>query len=109
MRGKIDTLIFTADSVKANSTNGRGTGNSVSFTSPQSDTQGISKDVAEKEIESEVPVENVERPVDLYKVTPIFMLIVYSLSELGACKVFREQLSFFTYEIVTPLQSEEHL
>lgn len=39
-----------------------------SLATPKSDAQGINKDVADKEIEVEVEVENVERPVDLYKV-----------------------------------------
>lgn len=68
VRSKIDTLIFTADSVKAKSVEETATENRDSFAIPQSVTQGVSKDVADKEIEVEVAVENVERPVDLYKV-----------------------------------------
>ncbi|KAF3437303.1 hypothetical protein FNV43_RR20056 [Rhamnella rubrinervis] len=58
MRSKIDTLIFTPDSVKARDRE---------ETAKPSRDQRISEDAAEKEIEVEVEVENVERPVDLYK------------------------------------------
>ena len=59
MRSKIDTLIFTPDSVKAR--------DREDTAKPTRDQIKI-EDVAEKEIEVEVEVENVERPVDLYKV-----------------------------------------
>ncbi|XP_024030764.1 G patch domain-containing protein TGH [Morus notabilis] len=66
-RSKIDTLIFTPDSIKTKNIEETVTENRDSFATPQSDTQGKSKDVADKELEVEVEVENVERPVDLYK------------------------------------------
>ncbi|XP_059453445.1 G patch domain-containing protein TGH isoform X2 [Corylus avellana] len=67
MRSKIDSLIFTSDSAKATKVEETVTVNRDSFPTPQSDAQGISQDIANKEIEAEVEVENVERPVDLYK------------------------------------------
>ena len=68
MRSKIDNLIFT-DSVKAKSIEETVTEDRVSFAKPHSDTQSISNDVANKDVEEvAVEVENVERPVDLYKV-----------------------------------------
>ncbi|PON62061.1 G-patch domain containing protein [Parasponia andersonii] len=67
MRSKIDTLIFTPDSVTAKNVEETTADNRDSFAIPQIDAQGISKDVSDKEIEVEVAVENVERPVDLYK------------------------------------------
>ena len=75
MRSKIDTLIFT-DSVKGKSIDETSTKDGVSFSKPHTNTQSISKDVADKEVE-EVPVEveNVERPVDLYKVISSFFLL----------------------------------
>ncbi|XP_050237818.1 G patch domain-containing protein TGH [Mercurialis annua] len=64
IRSKLDTLIFTSDSVKA--TTLKENGDHISFL--QSNTQEIRKDVADSEKEVEiVEVENVERPVDLYK------------------------------------------
>ncbi|XP_062116890.1 G patch domain-containing protein TGH [Humulus lupulus] len=64
-RSKMDTLIFTADSVKSKNVEGTTTENRDPYAIHQSDVQGIS--MADKEIEDEVVVENVERPVDLYK------------------------------------------
>lgn len=67
MRGKIDSLIFTPDSAKATKVEETVAANRDSFPTPQSDAQGINQDIANREIEAEVEVENVERPVDLYK------------------------------------------
>ncbi|XP_062159896.1 G patch domain-containing protein TGH [Alnus glutinosa] len=68
MRSKMDSLIFTSDSAKATKVEETVAANRDSFPTPQSDAQGISQDIANKEeIEAEVEVENVERPVDLYK------------------------------------------
>ena len=68
MRSKVDSLIFTPDTIKAKNIEETTTESRDSFAIPQSDAHGMSKDVADKEIEVEVAVENVERPVDLYKV-----------------------------------------
>ncbi|KAG2667261.1 hypothetical protein I3760_15G105100 [Carya illinoinensis] len=67
MRSKIDTLIFTSDSVKSTKVEETPTANRDSHPTPQFDVQGIRQDASSKEIEVEVEVENVERPVDLYK------------------------------------------
>nr|XP_023874748.1 G patch domain-containing protein TGH-like isoform X1 [Quercus suber]POE83129.1 g patch domain-containing protein tgh [Quercus suber] len=66
MRSKIDTLIFTSDSAKETKVEETIIANR-DFSMLQSDVHGISQDVAIKENEVEVEVENVERPVDLYK------------------------------------------
>lgn len=67
IRSKMDTLIFMPDSMKAKNID-ETVINRDSLATLKSDAQGINKDVADKEIEVEVEVENVERPVDLYKV-----------------------------------------
>ncbi|XP_021674990.2 G patch domain-containing protein TGH [Hevea brasiliensis] len=66
MRSKMDSLIFTSDSVKATKLEENVTANRDQVSLLQTDSQ-ISKDVADGEKEVEVQVENVERPVDLYK------------------------------------------
>lgn len=73
----MDSLIFTSDSAKATKVEETVAANRDSFPTPQSDAQGISQDIANKEeIEAEVEVENVERPVDLYKVISICSIII---------------------------------
>ncbi|KAL5748960.1 hypothetical protein ACOSQ2_026257 [Xanthoceras sorbifolium] len=67
IRSKMDSLIFMSDSVKPTKLEESDAVNKVPCTAPQSDVPGMSKNVAEKETEVEVEVENVERPVDLYK------------------------------------------
>lgn len=64
----MDSLIFTSDAVKASKVEEAVSTNRYQLSVLQSDTQEKSKDVADREIEDEVQVENVERPVDLYKV-----------------------------------------
>lgn len=66
IRSKMDSLIFMPDSMKAKNID-ETVINRDSLATPKSDAQGINKDVADKEVEVEVEVENVERPVDLYK------------------------------------------
>lgn len=61
----MDSLIFTSDTVKVAKV--EETVSAIADT--KSDAVKISKDEANKEIEVEVEVENVERPVDLYKVS----------------------------------------
>lgn len=68
MRSKMDSLIFTSDSVKTSKFEEIVTANRDQVSVLQTDTQEISKDVAHGKKEIEVQVENVERPVDLYKV-----------------------------------------
>lgn len=84
MRSKIDTLIFTSDSAKETKVEETIIANR-DFSMLQSDVQGISQDVAIKENEVEVEVENVERPVDLYKV---LLILSYCTCYL-IIKVFR--------------------
>ncbi|KAJ7956557.1 G patch domain-containing protein TGH [Quillaja saponaria] len=67
MRGKLDSLLFTSDSVKAAKMEEPATSKKDLLPVLQSDAQDISKNVAEIETEVEVEVGNVERPVDLYK------------------------------------------
>ncbi|KAM5571061.1 G patch domain-containing protein TGH [Rosa sericea] len=66
-KSKIETLIFTSDSVKATKEEETIIVKRDSYQMPQPEAQGISKDVADNESGGEVEVENVERPVDLYK------------------------------------------
>lgn len=68
MKSKMETLIFTSDSGKDTKAEEIVITKGVSFPVAQSDAEGLSKDVADKESEVEVEAENVERPVDLYKV-----------------------------------------
>jgi G patch domain-containing protein 1 len=73
----MDSLIFTSDSAKATIVEETVAANRDSFPTAQSDAQGISQDIANKEeIEAEVEVENVERPVDLYKVLSICSILI---------------------------------
>lgn len=68
MKSKMDTLIFTSDSVKATKEEETIVVKRDSYHMPQPEARGVSKDVADNESGGEVEVENVERPVDLYKV-----------------------------------------
>lgn len=63
-RSKMDSLVFTSDSVKSTTVD-----ETVTSKLPvaQLDPQQFSKDVNAREIEVNVEVEKVERPVDLYK------------------------------------------
>lgn len=67
MKSKMDTLIFTSDSVKATKEEETIIVKRDSYHMPQPEARGVSKDVADNESGGEVEVENVERPVDLYK------------------------------------------
>lgn len=67
MRSKIDSLFFTSESGKAAKVEEAIAANRDSFPTPRAGAQDISEDIANKQIEAEVEVENVERPVDLYK------------------------------------------
>ncbi|KAJ9677122.1 hypothetical protein PVL29_022229 [Vitis rotundifolia] len=63
-RSKMDSLVFTSDSVKSTTVD-----ETVTSKLPvaQLDPQQFSKDVNDREIEVNVEVEKVERPIDLYK------------------------------------------
>uniref|UniRef100_A0A5B7CE04 Putative G patch domain-containing protein 1 n=1 Tax=Davidia involucrata TaxID=16924 RepID=A0A5B7CE04_DAVIN len=67
VRSKMDSLIFTSDSVKATKVEETVIANRDPLPVPQPGVEEISREVTEREIEVEVEVENVERPVDLYK------------------------------------------
>lgn len=60
----MDSFIFLPDSVKPTKLEESDAVNKGPYTAPQSDAQEMSKNVADKETE----VDNIERPVDLYKV-----------------------------------------
>ncbi|OWM90328.1 G patch domain-containing protein TGH isoform X2 [Punica granatum] len=66
IRSKLDSLFFVPDSFKASGTEEKVTSRRDASTVPQSDNQE-SKNVVEEEPEVHVEIENVERPVDLYK------------------------------------------
>ncbi|KAK9203946.1 hypothetical protein WN943_014203 [Citrus x changshan-huyou] len=66
IKSKMDSLIFISDSVKAPRLEESVAANNDRYSAPQSDAPEISRDVT-KEIEADIEVENVERPVDLYK------------------------------------------
>ncbi|KAK0587266.1 hypothetical protein LWI29_020187 [Acer saccharum] len=66
MRSKMDSLIFMSDSVKPTKLEESDAVNKGPYPTPQSDAQEMSK-FEETEVEVKVEVENVERPVDLYK------------------------------------------
>uniref|UniRef100_A0A7N0VCU4 Uncharacterized protein n=1 Tax=Kalanchoe fedtschenkoi TaxID=63787 RepID=A0A7N0VCU4_KALFE len=73
MRSKMDSLIFTTDSVKATKAEENVTLSKELLTSqPGYFENETNKDSSENGPEEEVEVENVERPVDLYKVSLIF-------------------------------------
>lgn len=68
IRSKIDSLIFTSDSVKGTRMEEPATAKKDFSPVHQSEDKDPTKKIAENETEAEVEVENVERPVDLYKV-----------------------------------------
>ncbi|KAJ4838590.1 hypothetical protein Tsubulata_047105 [Turnera subulata] len=63
IRSKMDSLIFTSDSIKPTKLEETVVPRRIQ----QSSALEVSEDVADREIDVEVPIENVERPVDLYK------------------------------------------
>ncbi|XP_014509385.1 G patch domain-containing protein TGH isoform X1 [Vigna radiata var. radiata] len=67
IRSKMDSLIFTSDSVKGIKPDDPVT--SIKDISPlqQYTAEDITKSITENETEGDVEVENIERPVDLYK------------------------------------------
>lgn len=67
----MDSLIFTSDSVKGKVEEPVTAKKDISILQ-QSANKGINKSIAENETEEEVEVENIERPVDLYKVATNF-------------------------------------
>lgn len=77
----MDSLIFMPDSVKAANVEETVASSAV----PQAHDKKQGRETAEKEVESEIEVENVERPVDLYKVRSIcvYIIDVTSIPPLG--------------------------
>lgn len=67
IRSKMDSLIFTSDSVKPTKVEQAIGENRSEQLVQQSVLQGVNSDVVSRETEVEVQIENVERPVDLYK------------------------------------------
>lgn len=68
----MDSLIFTSDSVKSNKVGEHVAAKHDLPHVQESANQDITKSIAENEIEGDAEVENIERPIDLYKVTPYF-------------------------------------
>lgn len=66
-RSKMDSLIFMPDSVKAAIVGETATVNKESLSAAHWDVEKKSKEVIDTEVDVEVEVEKVERPVDLYK------------------------------------------
>lgn len=80
MRSKLDTLIFTSNSVKSTKIEEALT--STPSPLPQSNAEEKDKDAFENLNEKEVQVECVDRPVDLYKVLLLFSDLEFSLRGL---------------------------
>lgn len=76
IRSKIDSLIFTSDSIKGTKVEEPVTAKKDISPLQQYTNKDITKSIPENENENEtdgdVEVENIERPVDLYKVTSYF-------------------------------------
>ena len=68
----MDTLIFTSDSVKGAKVDEPVTSKKDISPLQLSTNKDITISITENEMEGDVEVENIERPVDLYKVTPNF-------------------------------------
>ena len=68
IRSKMDSLILTSDSIKAINKKEPSPARKDVLSVHQSGKQDMAEDVTENETEVEVEAENVERPVDLYKV-----------------------------------------
>ncbi|CAJ1944308.1 unnamed protein product [Sphenostylis stenocarpa] len=67
IRSKMDSLIFTSDSVKGIKVDDPETSKKEISSLPQSTNEDITKSITENKTEGDVKVENIERPVDLYK------------------------------------------
>lgn len=66
----MDTLIFMPDSIRTANVEEHVSEERTSSLVPQVHNRKQDRGTNEKEVENEVEVENVERPVDLYKVLP---------------------------------------
>ncbi|XP_042027992.1 G patch domain-containing protein TGH-like [Salvia splendens] len=67
VKSKMDSLIFMPDSIRAADVQEQVPGERRSSSQPQGHSRKKENEAIEKEAENEVEVENVERPVDLYK------------------------------------------
>lgn len=67
IRSKMDSLIFTSDSVKGTKVEEPVTSKKDISPLQQPTNKNITKSITENETEEDVEVENIERPVDLYK------------------------------------------
>ncbi|XP_047970608.1 G patch domain-containing protein TGH-like [Salvia hispanica] len=67
MKSKMDSLIFMPDSIRAADVQEQVPGERRSSSQPQGHSRKKENEAIDKEAEIEVEVENVERPVDLYK------------------------------------------
>ncbi|TKY54961.1 G patch domain-containing protein TGH [Spatholobus suberectus] len=67
IRSKMDSLIFTSDSVKGTKVDEPVTSKKDISPLQQSTNKDITKNITENETEGDGEVENIERPVDLYK------------------------------------------
>lgn len=76
MKSKMDSLIFMPDSIRAADVQEQVPGERRSSSQPQGHSRKKENEAIEKEAEIEVEVENVERPVDLYKVLPSSLYIL---------------------------------
>jgi hypothetical protein len=90
----MDTLIFTSDSVKGTKVEEPVTAKKDIPVLQQSANKDIVKSIAENETQEEVEVENIVRPVDLYKVTtdfhvkPFLSLILAKAYRINVCDAF---------------------
>ncbi|XP_027329720.1 G patch domain-containing protein TGH isoform X2 [Abrus precatorius] len=67
IRSKMDSLIFTSDSVKGTKLDVPVTSKKDTPPLQQSTHKDVTKSITENETEGDVEVENIERPIDLYK------------------------------------------
>ena len=92
IRSKLDTLIFTSNSVKSTKVEEPLT--STLTPSPQSNAEEKDEDASGNVNEKEIEVECVDRPVDLYKVHLLFSDVEFSF--LGFLRIGDRHL-FFSY------------
>lgn len=104
MRSKMDSLIFTSDSIKATRMEEPTTAKKSITPVQQSENQDVTKNIEENETELEVEVENVERPVDLYKVLygELYPSLCFSVryEQFAPCTLLALQLGIATIVLV---------
>lgn len=67
--------------------------------SRQSGAEEKNKDAADKEVEAEVEVENVERPVDLYKVLSVCVLHINNWEKFLPQMQLWTHIASFSYKV----------